>query len=487
MKTGGPSTLRRVLSGWPGRRALGPLVRSDHRLAFRAPRLLVTVELAADGATVPIPETARAAAAEAAARGAGITAFLTLEVRAGVAGRLRDPFVELHAVGGSSNTTAQHRQYLDRAAWGSRPINVTPLLRSGDPPSGAIRLVGRGVTWRREATLTLYDPPTLRSAGDGRTLVLAPHPDDAEIAAFGLFADRPAGAWIAAVTAGEAASMELVSVVPGSPAEQAAWRAELRVWDSLTIPQLGGVAAERCLALVYPDRQLAAMAREPERPFFLGSAPVLSRRTLRSRNAAPALREAPEGCRWVDLVEELRGLLLQIRPDVVVCPHPRLDHHPDHLFTAVALEEALRGAGLPPPTLLLYVVHPPGAPDYPPGAPDGLVSLPPWKGEEGEWLGDALYSHALSPDLQRRKHFAVEAAHDVRRHYPSERPPRAGEVLARLGRDAAAALRGRTVDPRSFLRRAPRPNELFTVVGLSSFAELVAAARARALAPGGFP
>ncbi len=298
-------------------------------------------------------------------------------------------------------------------------------------------------------------------------LVLAPHPDDAEIAAFGLYAGRRS--WVATITAGECGMGDLSAVAPGQ-SNAARWKALLRVWDSLTIPQLGDVPPDRCLNLVYPDGQLQSLLRRAPPSATLACEKSLSRTALRARNQASAFRAAGPACSWEGLVEDLRRLLEMAKPDIVVCPHPIVDAHHDHVFTTVALEQAIRRTTLHSTLFFLYVVHRIDAPLHPVGPNTSWVSFPPWT--EHEWLADSIYSHPLAPEVQRAKYFAVEAMHDLRTFSVAE-PKGLGRVLRAVIRELLAWGAGTGLPATSYLRRAPRPNEIYGVVSASSLSELV--------------
>jgi LmbE family N-acetylglucosaminyl deacetylase len=402
----------------------------------------------------------------------GQTAFLRLEVRATAAGRLRDPFIQASAGGRVC------RQYFERGVAGRRYLNLS-LLLDGAAAGGAparVALSGSGASWGRDAEILAFDAPDL-DAGD--VLVLAPHPDDAEIAAFGLYAGRRS--WVVTVTAGERGSSDFSGVPPPAAAADAAvWNARLRVWDSLAIPALGDVPAERRATLVYPDGRLAELRAAGGRPVGIAAEEVVPRATLRGRNQLPELRGGGPGCTWAELVAELRLLLDKAAPAVVACPHPLLDPHPDHVFTAVALDEALRSR--PPageaggPRLLLYVVHAREAPLYPFGPATSVVSCAPCA-EEG-WVAESIYSHAVTAELQRAKYFAIEAAHDERVYPYAERKP-LGRLAREVKREIAAFVGGTGVRATSFLRRAPRPNEVYYVVSADGLSDLVRRALAR--------
>jgi hypothetical protein len=160
-------------------------------------------------------------------------------------------------------------------------------------------------------------------------------------------------------------------------------------------------------------------------------------------------REGNPGCTWNNLVDELRMLLELTQPDIVVCPHPLVDIHSDHVFTTVALDRAMHGVQGKRPLLFLYVVHNRGAPSYPFGPAESLVGLPP--GGYNGWVADSIYSHPLESDMQQAKYFAVEA----------------------MKQEISAFLSGMSRDPTSFLRRAPRPNEIYYVVRGDMLSELI--------------
>ncbi len=400
----------------------------------------------------------------------GGTVFLHLTIEASFLGRFIEPSLT------ATRSGARVRQYFEREARGRRYLDVSPLFAAGPADESTwVDLRGHGLTWRRGQAFLLFFPRPAIPAGD--VLVLAPHPDDAEIAAYGLYARRPS--WVVTVTAGDLGLPSLERVVPSHEATR--WLTSLRVWDSLLVPRAGGIPPERCANLVFPDGKLEAMHRERSARFTVGSEPLLPRRELRHRNPHPDLRAADEACSWDDLIADLRRVLDLTRPSVVACPHPLLDSHPDHVFLAVALAQALRQGDNQAPLVLLYVVHVrDGSPLFPFGPRDGMAPPPPWAGED--WLADSVYSHPLDVQTQHEKYFAVEICHDLR-SYPSGTAPTFRETLRRIREATAAWVTGLPVDPLAFTRRGPRPNEIYFVVGPGSLEELAA----RALAARGGP
>jgi LmbE family N-acetylglucosaminyl deacetylase len=360
----------------------------------------------------------------------GQTALLEIELLSTFAGGLLEPWIEVIHHGGA------YRQYFERGVTGRRWLNLSPVFEArGDfRPPGHIRLRSRGLQCADPVSLSTYVSPRL---DDASVMVIAPHPDDAEIACFGLYATNRA--CIVTLTAGERGA-----VSPGAhfDAQAAArWRAELRVEDSLSIPALGAVPRDRCMNLAYPDGALACLhARAPD-PVPLFGHDVDDRAALRRRNVSPALRDCSTPT-WPELVRELAGQLEHHAPSIVCCPHPLLDGHPDHVFAAVALGAALEKASLPAPDIFLYVVHSATDIRYPFGPPTAVVAPAP--GLLPHSHADTIYSHRVDPQMRLRKCAAIAANRDIQAHQ------------------------------QSFLRRGPRPNEIYYVTCRDTFSKLLA-------------
>jgi LmbE family N-acetylglucosaminyl deacetylase len=368
---------------------------------------------------------------DAHALGAG-TALLRIAVRPTLLGRLTNPWVEF------SRGTQRWRQYLERAAHGARVIDVTPALRACG--SGRVKISSRGLR-TGAIELTMFEAP----AGLAPLLVLAPHPDDAEIAAFALYSSHPA--WVVSVTAGDSGAATPAMV-------------EQRVADSLSVPARAGVPREQCINLAFPDGALASMADAPEAPRLLRCESSISRARLRALNAHETFRTARRECTWHELVDALGALLDLSQPKVVVTPHPLLDAHPDHVATTRALARAL-STRRPQPDILLYVVHARDCAAHPLGPAGSLAALPPVSKIRS--IADAPYSYALDERMQRAKRAALNEITLLR------------ELRTPLFTRVAARLAG-IPSPTSFLRRAVRPQEIFYRARAAHLAAMLEAA-----------
>jgi LmbE family N-acetylglucosaminyl deacetylase len=338
------------------------------------------------------------------------------------------------------------RQYFEPGERGLRWVNLTPFrgrLASGTP----IELRGHGLSAAAgTASLRLF---ANRLELRGPILVLAPHPDDAEIAAFGLYANR--NATVVTVTVGNAGNMNYEAVL-NEPAAHYTFKGRLRLIDSITVPWQGGIPPSRCYNLGYFDARLAGMYKAPKQPvpeMFSANTDI---GVYRRYNVATILPNGPRASTWENLVADLEQLLKKVKPTVIVTAHPQLDSHLDHQFTTVALSQALE-RWRKPVALLLYTNHA-SENRYPAGPAGTVVSLPP---PEGDVALDRVYSHPLSAELQRGKLFAIESMHDIRFS-----PNRQYQLALGDGRALAPEAPGPPPDI-DYLRRGPRSNELYFV------------------------
>lgn len=385
-------------------------------------------------------------------------ALLELEVRTSLRGRCCDPYVEIEARG------VRCRQYFERGARGVRFLNLSRFL-AGLVPGEVVRLRGGALRWTTGwARLHLCRE---KLEPRNRVLVVAPHPDDAEIAAFGVY--RSTRATVVTLSAGEASDRYLATRAVSSEIP-AATVARLRVWDSITVPFLGGLDPAHSINLCYPDGRLAEMCAAPERDFN-GSAGHGEFAALRRMNLSPATPPAPAAACWNGLVADLAHLLRQVKPGVIVTPYPFHDPHPDHGYSTVAVCDALRQAGIEPPRFYFYLSHYRVTELYPLGPVGSGVTLPPVFGGNGVAC-DGFCSQALSPEEQLDKHLALEAMHDMReiRRIRGEGWPNA---LRRLRAEVHAKIHGLGNPPTSHFRRAVRAEELFFVLSAEHAAEAV--------------
>lgn len=375
--------------------------------------------------------------------------FLRLRVRSTLLGDWLEPRLQITA-GGRTLTQA-----FERGGRGLRYVNLGPLV-SNEPAT--LTLAGRNLEIADQRVTVLYVANDWHPRSQ-TILVISPHPDDAEIAAYNLYAGR--NAYVIAVTAGEAGDAGMFSMFGGAAAYREKGRE--RAWSSVVVPMLGGLSSDRTANLGYFDGTLAAMRASPNvgvHSLLSGADSLDAYRQTLAQGLIPA---RPGGlATWSNLVQDLEYVVAHVKPDVIVAPYPLLDAHPDHKLSTFALIEALKDLNWKAGSLLLYTNHLTVSEMYPYGDAGDLVSLPP--GVDGITF-DGIVSDSLSPAAQARKYLALDAMVDLR---PVSHPGSVSDAARAFGHALKMALFS---NDSSYFRRAVRANELFFEVRVASLYE----------------
>ena len=365
------------------------------------------------------------------------TLILQLQLRSRWIGRWLDPHVQI----------GDDRQYFERGACGERYLNLSGQREA--LTGGTLVIGGRYCRLSATATLHAFANPDYRQQ---RVMLIAPHADDAELAAFGLYS-QCAEASLVTLTQGEIEADNYRAL--GLPAEAAArLKGRLRAWDSLAIPLWGGVAQQRCVQLGYYCLQLPAMAAEPGQAFASRESGESDIRPLRRHNPLRLPGDVDGRPSWDNLCADLVALLEHFRPQVVVTPHPQLDPHADHVAATRALLEAVRVASWQPQTLLLYANHLHDNDRWPMGPAGTGIALPP---ALQPLPADGLWSPVLAPGQQLDKAMALAMQHDLQGPLPFKLRCRRGVQYLLAGR------RWPATGGNEFFRKAVRRHELFWV------------------------
>ena len=231
------------------------------------------------------------------------TALLRLAVDSTVRGRWFEPVVRVEGAGLDA-----FEQHFERGARGQRYVNLSPLcghLTVGDP----VGLGGRHLAWEPQGSdlLLFRNPERDREP----ILVLAPHPDDAEIAAFGLYSSRRSV--VATVTAGDDRRRGFEHLVSDVD-EQRRLRGRLRAWDSVAVPAWGGVRSGDALNLGYLSGLLETMHDRPQTDVGAEHGGTRAVRSFRRVGGSPFLEEREPTSSWSSLVDDLAALVRGVAP-----------------------------------------------------------------------------------------------------------------------------------------------------------------------------
>lgn len=381
--------------------------------------------------------------------------FLEISIHSTWLGKIYPPKIEVQC----GEVTSY--QYAALGAQGQVYLNLSALSAGSGGTSRVEIRCRRGEIVSETGTLFGFDVVELQ----GRSLcVVAPHPDDAEIAAFGLYSDEDVRSSVVTVTAGDRGIYSL-----GSPVRDEfgmtrdTLKGEIRAWDSVTIPNLGGVPFERCYNLGFLDGTLDALVAQPE------AQRIGPEELYRRGNVNPELNSSG----WQALVDDLAAVFRREQPDIIVCPHPELDSNGDHQRTAQAVVNALSQLEEKalPSELLLYTVHNAVTNFFPFGPPQGSVTVPPVLAK-APVFASTPFSYRLSEAQIVRKQYALEAMHDLRQVTLPEWEGHSSmkEAFHMIVRAAKRIVRvpTETMYSPKMINRASRPNEVFFAVSIEN-------------------
>jgi LmbE family N-acetylglucosaminyl deacetylase len=378
--------------------------------------------------------------------GANHSSFIKVIVKSNWMGRMFQPSISM--IGDNSLEI----QYTEHGAEGVRYLNVTNLVASGNK---RISISGENIAvFDSEVSLIQFENIDFE---DKTVLVLAPHPDDAEIAAFGLYSGHD-DVYIVTVTSGDAGPFMYDEIYDDAMAHYLK-KGEVRTWNSLTVPMLGGVHPDRILNLGYNDARLKKM--QADRNYVAEGlyTNVSDMDTFRKQSTSPLMKGIEGINNWESLVGNIEYLLAEIEPDIIIAPSPKLDQHSDHQYSTIALIEAMKEEGLDDGKLLLYTNHlVPFNENYPYGDAGGVISLPPTPRGSNYFSG--IYSHPMTIEQQKSKILALDAMNDLRLGTDFRYPLRA---FAQAFETLWYAMIG---DDQTYFRRAIRSNEFFFVVDM---------------------
>lgn len=372
------------------------------------------------------------------------TVVLALSIKSTWLGRFLDPAVEL------TGSESGDSQVFERGVNGVRYLNLTGMTSQ----LNGLRLKGRHCRILGQPRVWSFRQDDARRQ---RVMVIAPHADDAELAAFGLYSQADES-WIVTLTAGEIEA-EHYQQMGMSGAEAARLKGRLRAWDSITVPRWAGVPESRCVQLGYFCLQLPAMQAAPDQPIASREADLSDTRIFRQFNTLPLPGDVDGAPTWNNLIADLRALLLHAKPQVLVMPHATIDPHPDHICSQAAVLEALQGLDWQPSVILGYANHLHDNDRWPMGNAYSGVALPPVF-DSSQTL--VPYSIELNTEQQRDKAMALGMMHDL------QPPPPLKRRVRRWLQKTLARRQWPAEGENEFFRKAVRRHELFWVSVLTA-------------------
>lgn len=376
------------------------------------------------------------------------TLFLKINIKTTFFGNFFQPYINAHS--GDLSVT----QYFEYSAKGVRYINISSLISSQKEIDILFdeKYVSIDDQSAKLVTFNNYD------INDKKILILAPHPDDAEIAAYGLYSDHTKS-YIITVTAGDAGEYKYDEIYDNE-ADHYLKKGQLRTWNSITVPLLGGIPPEQSINLGFFDSTLKRMFQDKSKIIPAIFTKISNISTYRKINVSSLSNGLSGVSNWESLVNNLRYLLAEIHPSIIIAPYPALDSHPDHKFSSLALFEAIKKSNFRDGYLYLYSNHLSLNEYFPYGKEGGAISLPP--NFDRTLYFDSIYSYALDSCKQKDKIFALDAMNDLRLDTEWR------FVTGNIKNFIKISVRKILNRENDYYRRSVRSNELFFVVNIDN-------------------
>ena len=357
------------------------------------------------------------------------TLFLEITLRPSIRSYLSKPYIEIDSV----------KHYFEYGATGVRYLNISHIKRG--------RVTKINCSMKTEE-LRCYGF-TNNLVENSKTLIIAPHADDAELSSFGLYS------WlkdvtIVTITAGENGVCNYCNIYEDKKAATIK-KGELRAFDAITTPLMGGLTLSDSIALGYFGSRLEEMRKDPVHSFYSHIEGIKSIANFRKVSHCNIDLPNDPDPSYNNLKKDLKKILLAKKPKFIITPHPMIDSHPDHKESSYLIIELILELNLDT-TLLLYTNHLSVCELYPHGEMGSTITLPPLF---QDLLFDSIFSFEVNENLQKDKFFAIEAMHDLRDSFIQTSLKKAFKLTQKLFKN-----RLMTKD-KSYFRRAVRSNELF--------------------------
>ena len=348
-----------------------------------------------------------------------------------------------------SNKTKTIKQFFEYYAQGVRYLNVSSLIDD----TKIIKLDANYLNITNNKLLvyiTKNIPLTNKTI-----LFLSTHPDDAEIAGYGLYSKYNKNTHIVNISAGDSGTY-ITNNDKISKEEAEKHKGKLRLIDSLTTPLFAGITQQNIYNLGYKDSKLKELYSNPvKHPNF---------KYYRNFNINKLKNHEHN---WNSLIADLSEIIENVQPDVILTPHPQIDSNYDHQYTTIALNEALDNINYNDNTpILLYSNHLTNTEAYPFGEKYSIVSLPPSFYNDSFYF-ESIYTQNLSDFTQVEKYYALESIHDVRTIDVNT------TFLSALKFEFRKAKKKLLGNHFYYYRKAVRDNELFFVVNKSNLHKMI--------------
>ena len=361
--------------------------------------------------------------------------FLEIDIKTTVTGNFFDPAITVY-----SSRNNNQGQYFEKGTKSKRYLNITHSIPEQD--NEILLEFSHCSLASKNARLIAYKKPDLE---EKKILVISPHPDDAEIAAFNTYSKKTS--FIVTISAGEKEAETLANLTRDHVHPELL-KGRLRAHDSVIAPMWAGKSVKGAVNLGYFDDSLKSMFDKKNQTFQKD----YSKTTLpfREFNSIKLKSDKHGAANWYTLVEDLKEILLSFKPDIIITPDLKIDSHVDHHYSTIAIKEAVKLINAKKIQYLYYSNHLKNTDMWPFGPAGSLVSLPPIT-----TTYNGIISFEVNQTEQINKSCVLEMMHDLRS---------TKSLKINLRYHLQQLLAGRSFPyfgPESYYRKNVKSNEIF--------------------------
>jgi len=317
------------------------------------------------------------------------TIILKVDIKSNFISKLSMPSIKI------SNNINSIKQYFEYYAQGIRYLNISPLVNSNN-----IFSLSSNHCKLQDKDIEIYITKNI-SLENKTILFLSPHPDDAEIAGYGLYKKYHQNSYIVNISAGDSGTY-IKNNKYISKDEANKHKGKLRLIDSLTTPLFANIPQNHIYNLAYKNDKFKDLYKSQ----------VEHKNFQYYRDFNINKLDNIEHT-WDSLLTDLTHIIQDINPDIIITPHPQIDSNNDHKYTTLALKEVLDAIKYKNIPILLYSNHLTNTEAYPFGEQYSIISLPPSFNKDNFYFED-IYNINLSDFDQIDKYYALESIHDIR-------------------------------------------------------------------------
>jgi len=356
-----------------------------------------------------------------------------------------DPFIEMKRAG------VVVRQYLEPGYNGVNYLNFSNLLTLNSP---FIELLMEKVEFNdSQVELLLFK----NEISQKKILIFSPHPDDAEIAAYGLYREFNEQTYVVNITSGNAGFKRYEK-----DDKSYKLKGEIRSFESVQLPQFAGIPAINNINLGYPNSMLKKMHDNPEN-IVSGYDGLQDTENYRKYNKSDMVAKSSKNS-YRELLNDLKEIINELEPEVIVLPDTTLDYHIDHKYTTVAVFDALKELKMKKGKLFFYTNHAVTSDFYPYGSSEGVIGLAPTGPNAIEY--DGIFSFALNDNVCLEKFVILQQESDLRNLSDADAYKifkNQNKMFDNVMQIYYSVMGVWGFRNRSYQRRATRPNEVFYV------------------------